>query len=127
MKTHRSSHYLSRHLGGGTLYNVVLPLFFCESISILLAFLGVVAIEAFVSARKLKMPFREMHYMLAGVNFVTTVIGYFMQGLLRLSAFIGYTSSLPRHETSALYGNYPYKWCCGQHRSRNERRLWGVD
>lgn len=66
------------------LYNVVLPLFFVEVWSVFLAFIGIVIIEAWVINKILKDNFRNVVKKIIYINFLTTVIGYLLQGIVRL-------------------------------------------
>jgi hypothetical protein len=70
-----------------TLLNVLLPFLFFEIYSILIAFIFVVIIETLIINQYLKIRFVDTFKVCFKANLWTTIIGYFLQGLLRF--FIG--------------------------------------
>lgn len=72
-----------------TLLNVLIPYLFFEIFSILLAFIFVVIIETLIINKYLKIGLVKTFKVCYEANFLTTIIGYFLQGLLRI--IIGYT------------------------------------
>lgn len=72
-----------------TIINVLLPFLFFEIFSILLAFIFIVIIETLIINKYLKIGLVETFKACFEGNFLTTLIGYFLQGLLRI--IIGFT------------------------------------
>lgn len=67
-----------------TLLNVLLPFLFFEIYSILIAFIFVVAIETIIIKHYFKIQVIDIAKICFKANFWTTLIGYLLQGLLRL-------------------------------------------
>lgn len=86
------------------LYNVVLPLIFTEVWSVLLAFIGVVLIEALIIKAMLKDNFENVIKKIIYVNFITTILGYLLQGIARCMA-LPLIASLNNFPKSLLYKN----------------------
>lgn len=72
----------------GYLFNMAIPLFFIEWVYVILAFLFVLIIESFVINFILKQGFKTTIKLVFLANLVTTVIGYFVQGIIRLTILI---------------------------------------
>lgn len=88
------------------LYNVVLPLIFVEVWSVFLAFIAIVIIETLVIKTILKERFEDVIKKIICVNFLTTVIGYLVQGIVRLMALLlALPSILPRDIHHILWDN----------------------
>lgn len=66
------------------LYDVALPLIFAEVWSVALAFFVVVLIEAWIIKNIIKVDFSEIIGKIIYVNFLTTIVGYFLQGIGRI-------------------------------------------
>lgn len=66
-----------------TLINVLLPFLFFEIYSILIGFIFIVIIETLIIKYYLKLQTVEIFSVCLKANFFTTIIGYFLQGLLR--------------------------------------------
>lgn len=67
---------------------MAIPLFFIEWVYVILAFLFVLIIESFVINFFLKQGFKTTIKLVFLANLVTTVIGYFVQGIIRLTILI---------------------------------------
>jgi len=80
----REVEFGSRYTKPTVLYNVVLPLIFVEVWSVFLAFIGIIIIEAWVINKILKDNFKNVVKKIIYINFLTTVIGYLFQGIVRL-------------------------------------------
>lgn len=65
------------------LYNLILPLLFLEVWSVSLAFIGVVVIEALIIKTELKTDFINVLKQTIWINFLTTILGYIGQGIIR--------------------------------------------
>lgn len=68
----------------GYLFNVAIPLFFFEWFYVILAFIFVMFIESIVINLFLNQGFKMTIKLVFLVNIVTTILGYFVQGITRL-------------------------------------------
>jgi hypothetical protein len=96
----------------GYIVNVILPFLFFELWYVFIAFLLVVLLETFVVKYFLKQKFLSLFKILLEGNFVTTLGGYFFQGLIRfilgmvVLAVVGDTTYLPVWD--AVVGNVSF-------------------
>ena len=70
------------------LYNVVIPILFFEMWNVMLAFLFIVFIEAAIISFFIKINFYKLIKSVFIANLITTIIGYLIQGILRMLIFI---------------------------------------
>ncbi len=85
---------------------MVLPLIFVEVWSVFLAFIAIVIIETLVIKTILMERFEDVIKKIICVNFLTTVIRYLVQGIVRLMALLlALPSILPRDIHHILWDN----------------------
>ncbi len=76
------------------LYDMILPMLFFEVFYVFLAFIPIVIIETAIISFVLKEKFTKLVLVVALANFITTIVGYVVQGFARFSllAIPGYYS-----------------------------------
>lgn len=70
------------------LYNAVIPILFFEIWNIILAFLFIICVETFIISIITKLSYSKLFRVVLIANLITTIIGYLMQGILRMLIFI---------------------------------------
>ena len=75
---------ITKRIKDGYLYDMILPLFIFEWWNVLLAFIFVVIIETYFVKFFIKEQYKRLFWILFKANLITTVIGYFCQGVVRL-------------------------------------------
>jgi len=87
------------------LHNVVLPIFLFEAWYILFALIIVVIIEAFIVSKTLKIKFVKSFKYLLFVNIITTLLGFILQAILRMTVLLTLTDG-ENKILNILLGNF---------------------
>lgn len=94
------------------LYNAVLPLFFYEWWYILIAFIFVVTIEAFIFSKFFRINFRLIWHDVLIMNICSTLGGFFIQGIIRiglgLTLFLNVENYSKFPVLDIIFGNVGY-------------------